>query len=120
MTAIRYLSLVVIYVSSTADIFINGVAQSPWLPPILAGLSIAGVFCGIMFRIRAFLLLGSIFLLLAITTMIYYAAENFGWTWLWYVAGIITGALIIATFAVFEKKREEVLRVVDGLKDWQR
>jgi hypothetical protein len=78
------------------------------------------VFCGIMFRIRAFLVLGSIFLLLAITTMIYYASVNFGWTWLWYVAGIITGALIIATFAVFEKKRAEVLRVVDGLKDWQR
>jgi len=120
MTGIRYLALLTIYVSSTADIFINGVAQSPWLPPILAALSIVGVFCGIMFRIRAFLILGSVFLLLAITTMIYYASVNFGWTWLWYVAGIITGALIIATFAVFEKKRAEVLRVVDGLKDWQR
>jgi hypothetical protein len=120
MTGIRYLALITIYVSSTSDIFVNGVAQSPWLPPILAALSIAGVFCGIMFRIRAFLVLGSIFLLLAITTMIYYASVNFGWTWLWYVAGIITGALIIATFAVFEKKRAEVLRVVDGLKDWQR
>ncbi len=72
-----------------------------------------------MFRVRAFLILGSVFLLLAIATMIYYASANFGWTWLWYVAGIITGALIIATFAVFEKKRAEVLRVVDGLKDWQ-
>jgi len=120
MTGIRYLALVTIYASSTADIFINGVAQSPWLPPILAALSIAGVFGGIIFRIRAFLILGSVFLLLAITTMIYYASVNFGWTWLWYVAGIITGALIIATFAVFEKKRAEVLRVVDGLKDWQR
>ncbi len=119
MTAIRYLALVTIYVSSTADIFINGVAESPWLPPTLAALSIAGVFCGIMFRVRAFLILGSVFLLLAIATMIYYASANFGWTWLWYVAGIITGALIIATFAVFEKKRAEVLRVVDGLKDWQ-
>jgi hypothetical protein len=120
MAGIRYLALVTIYVSSTADIFINGVAQSPWLPLVLAGLSLAGVFGGMIFRIRAFLLLGSIFLLLAIATMINYAAVNFGWTWLWYVAGIITGALIIATFAVFEKKRAEVLRVVDGLKDWQR
>jgi hypothetical protein len=120
MTGIRYLALVTIYVSSTADIFINGVAQSPWLPLVLAGLSLAGVFGGMIFRIRAFLLLGSIFLLLAIATMINYAAVNFGWTWLWYVAGIVTGALIIATFAVFEKKRADVLRVVDGLKDWQR
>ncbi len=120
MAGIRYLVLVTIYVSSTADIFINGVAQSPWLPLILAGLSLTGVFAGMVFRIRAFLLLGSMFLLLAIVTMINYASVNFGWTWLWYVAGIITGALIIATFAVFEKKRAEVLRVVDGLRDWQK
>ena len=51
--------------------------------------------------------------------MINYAYVNFGWTWLWYVAGIVTAALIIATFAVFEKKRAEVLRVVDELKDWK-
>ena len=59
MTGIRYLCLVTIYVSSTADIFINGIAQSPWLPLVLAGFLSPGVFCGIIFRIRAFLLLGS-------------------------------------------------------------
>lgn len=120
MVGIRYLALVTIYASSTADIFINGVANSPWLPMILAALAVTGVLCGIMFRIRAFLVLGSVFLLLAITTMIYYASENLGWTWLWYVAGIVTGMMIIATFAVFEKKRDEMLRVVEGLKEWQR
>ncbi|HJZ79370.1 MAG TPA: hypothetical protein VKD91_03460, partial [Pyrinomonadaceae bacterium] len=119
MTGIRYLCLAIIYVSSTADIFINGVAQSPWLPLVLAALAIAGVFAGIIFRIQAFLLLGSTFLLLAIATMINYASVNFGWTWLWYVAGIVTGAAIITTFAVFEKKRAEVLRVVDEVKDWK-
>jgi len=119
MTGIRYLALVTIYVSSTADIFINGVARSPWLPLVLAALSLGGVFGGMIFRIRAFLLLGSIFLLLSIATMINYASVNFGWTWLWYVAGIATGAAIIATFAVFEKKRADVLRVVDGLKEWE-
>jgi len=119
MTTIRYLCLATIYVSSTADIFLNGVASSPWLPLVLAGLSVAGVFAGMIFRIRAFLVLGATFLLLAIATMIKYASVNFGWTWLWYVAGIFTGAAIIATFAVFEKKRAEVLRVVDGLKDWK-
>jgi hypothetical protein len=120
MTGIRYLSLVTIYVSSTADIFINGVANSPWLPLILGSFSLAGVFAGILFRIRGLLFLGSIFLLLSIVTMIWYASANFGWTWLWYVAGIFTGATIIFMFAVFEKKRSEVLRVVDGLKEWDR
>jgi hypothetical protein len=120
MTSVRYLSLVTIYVSSTADIFINGVANSPWLPLILGSFSLAGVFAGILFRIRGLLFLGSIFLLLSIVTMIWYASANFGWTWLWYVAGIVTGATIIFMFAVFEKKRSEVLRVVDGLKEWDR
>lgn len=120
LTGVRYLSLVTIYVSSTADIFINGVANSPWLPLILGSFSLAGVFAGIIFRIRGLLLLGSIFLLLSIVTMIWYASVNLGWTWLWYVAGIVTGATIIFMFAVFEKKRSEVLRVVEGLKEWER
>jgi hypothetical protein len=120
MAGVRYLSLVTIYVSSTADIFINGVANSPWLPLILGSFSLAGVFAGILFRIRGLLFLGSVFLLLSIVTMIWYASANFGWTWLWYVAGIVTGATIIFMFAVFEKKRTEVLRVVDGLKEWDR
>ena len=119
MTGIRYFCLMVIYASSTADIFINGVGKSPWLPLLLAALSLAGVLTGMMFRVRAFLLLGSTFLLLAITTMIKFASVNFGWTWLWYVAGITTGAIIITTFAVFEKRRADVLRVVDGFKEWK-
>lgn len=120
MTGARYLSLLTIYVSSTADIFINGVVNSPWLPLILGAFSLAGVFAGIVFRIRGLLMLGATFLLLSIVTMIWYASDNFGWTWLWYVAGIVTGATIIFMFAVFEKKRSEVLRVVEGLKDWDR
>jgi len=119
MAGIRYLSLVTVYASSTADIFINGVSNSPWLPLILGAFSLAGVFSGIMFKIRGLLLLGSVFLLLSITTMIWYASVNFGWTWLWYVAGIATGATIIFMFAVFEKKRSEVLRMVEGLKEWE-
>jgi hypothetical protein len=120
MAGVRYLSLVTIYVSSTADIFINGVANSPWLPLVLGSFSLAGVFAGIIFRIRGLLLLGAVFLLLSIVTMIWYASVNLGWTWLWYVAGIVTGATIIFMFAVFEKKRSEVLRLVEGLKEWER
>jgi hypothetical protein len=120
MMSIRYITLMIIYVSSTSDIFINGVADSPWLPLVLAGLSVAGVLCGIILRVRAFLFLGATFLLVAVMTMIWYASVNLGWTWLWYVAGIATGALIIFTFALFEKKRGEVLRVVEDLRGWSR
>ena len=120
LASTRYLALATIYLSSTADIVINGVANSPWLPLILGGLSLAGIFGGILLKIRGMLVLGSTFLLFAILTMILYASENLGWTWLWYVAGIVTGATIIFMFAVFEKKRNEVLRLVEGLKEWER
>jgi len=120
LASVRYLSLVTIYASSTADIFINGVENSPWLPLILSVFSLAGIFSGIVFRIRGLLFLGAVFLLLSIITMIWFASANLGWTWLWYVAGIMTGATIIFMFAVFEKKRSEVLRVVEGLKDWDK
>jgi len=106
LTAVRYLSLATIYSSSTADIFINGVANSPWLPLILGSFSLAGIFAGIVFRVRGMTLLGAVFLLLSIVTMIWYASDNFGWTWLWYVFGILTGATIIFTFAVFENEKK--------------
>lgn len=114
LTALRYSALSVVYVSSTADIFLNGVAESPWLPLVLAAISVSGVLCGVAFRIRAFLIMGATFLLIAITTMIRYAQVSFGWTWLWYIAGIVAGGLILLTFALFEKKRREQLAQADG------
>ena len=51
--------------------------------------------------------------------MIKYASVNFGWTWLWYVAGIVTGAAIITTFAIFEKQRADVMRLVEEFKEWK-
>jgi hypothetical protein len=116
---VRYCCLMIVYVSSTADIFLNGVKDHPWLPLVLAGLSVGGVMLGILFRLRAFLFLGTAFLALAILSMIFYASADLHWTWLWYVAGIALGATILAVFALFEKKRTEVLALVDGLKRWQ-
>jgi hypothetical protein len=117
--ALRYGSAIVIYASSTADIFINGVADAPWLPAVLAGLSIAGVFAGILLRVRAFLYLGVTFLTVAIMTIIWYAAIEQQRTWILWVAGIVTGVLIIALFGVFEKRRDDVLRVVDRVRQWE-
>jgi hypothetical protein len=34
--------------------------------------------------------------------------------------GIATGMLIIATFTVFERKRQEVLQMIEHLKTWER
>ena len=40
-------------------------------------------------------------------------------TWIWYACGIGLGAAIIALFAVFEKRRNDVLAAVERLKDWK-
>jgi hypothetical protein len=116
---LRYAAAIVIYVSSTADVFINGVAEAPWLPAVLAGISIAGVLAGIMLRVRAFLYLGTAFLVVALMTIIWHAAVHQERTWILWIAGIVTGVLIIALFGLFEKRRDDVLRVVEELRHWQ-
>jgi hypothetical protein len=119
LAALRYAAAIVIYVSSTADVFINGVADAPWLPAVLAGLSILGVFAGILLRVRAFLYLGTAFLVVALMTIIWHAAIHQQRTWILWIAGIVTGVLIIALFGLFEKRRDDVLRVVEQLKHWE-
>jgi hypothetical protein len=120
MTTICYLASMVIYVSSTADVFLIGVAEAPWLPLVLAGVSLVGIFAGILLRIRAFLYLGTSFLLVALFTYIWYAAVDLDRTWIWWVTGIVTGVVILVVFAIFEKKRDDVLRLVEQLKTWER
>ena len=67
---------------------------------------------------RSFLFLGFTFLVLDFMSMIWYAAHDLHHTWVWYVCGIALGAAILAMFAVFEKRRNDVLAVVEHLKDW--
>src|SRR5262245_3526779 len=112
MTTVRYLTSITIYVSSTADIFLIGTAQAPYLPLVLAGFSIAGIFAGITLRVRAFLFLGTSFLVLALATIIWHAAVDLHQTWLIWVAVVAAGVLILALFALFEKKHNDVLQVV--------
>jgi hypothetical protein len=119
MTAIRYAASIVLYVSSTADIFLQGVARAPWLPMVLGGLAIVGVFAGILLRVRAFLILGCSFLVVSLLTIIWYAAVDLQQTWLWSATGIAAGVLILIVFAVFEKQRQAVLNVLDKMKEWQ-
>ena len=119
MRALRYACLLVIYASSTADVFLNGVAKQPWLPLLLAGLSVLGALLGIVLRIRPFLYLGTSFLAVSILTMIYYAWAQLHWTWIWYVAVILLGGGILILFGLFEKKRANMIGFVEGLRKWQ-
>ena len=118
MTTLRYACLTGVYVSSTVDLFINGVSSSPGLALVLSSLSVVGVLAGIALRVRSLLFLGAGFLVLSLLALIWQASTNLGWTWLWYVAGILLGVAIIIFFALFERKRHELLQVVDRLKTW--
>ena len=108
-----------LYVSSTADMFIAGIGNSVLLPIILAVLSVLGILAGILLRVRAFLFQGLMFLFVVVFTMIWHAAVQRGQTWVWYVSGIILGAAILALFALFEKRRNDVQRVMQELKRWE-
>jgi hypothetical protein len=118
-TALRYVALTVLYVSSTADMFLAGIGNSILLPIILAALSVLGILAGILLRVRAFLFQGLTFLFVVVFTMIWLAAVQRGQTWVWYVSGIVLGAAILALFALFEKRRKEVVQVVQELKKWE-
>jgi hypothetical protein len=117
-SGLRYLGISMIYVSSASDLFIAGVGNSLWLPVILAALCLAGVAAGVLLRVRAFLYLGIGFLLLDIFSMIWHAAVDRQQTWIWYASGIILGAIIIALFAVLEKRRNDVRELVGRLREW--
>jgi len=117
-TTLHYACLLVIYLSSTADVFLIGVARAPWLPLVLAGLSVGGIFAGIAFHRRSFLMTGTGFLCLALLSMIWHAAENLGWTWVWWVTGIGLGVAILTVFTLFEKKRTEMTSLLEEVRDW--
>ncbi|MCA9100696.1 MAG: hypothetical protein KDA63_06090 [Planctomycetales bacterium] len=51
-------------------------------------------------------------------TVIWHAAVELDHTWIWCVSGIIAGLLIIVVFGLFEKRRDDLLRVVDNLRHW--
>lgn len=119
LAAIRYCATIVIYLSSTSEIFIRGVGSSLWPPMILASLAIVGAMLGIMLRIRAFLYLGTTFTLLALGTMVAHAAQAIEHVWPWWAFGIGSGIALLALLAFFEKNKSEMLALVGRLRSWE-
>ncbi len=113
----QYGSLLLLYVSSTADMFITGLGNSVWLPLVLASLSVAGILLGMLLRLRSFLFLGTTFLFVVVVSMIWHAARE--QVWVWWSSGIVLGASILALFAVFEKRRQRVGELLDQLRQWE-
>jgi hypothetical protein len=111
--SIRAFAATMIYVSSTTELYTAGGAA----PIILAGLCLLGILAGMVLRIRPFLYLGTAFLLWDILMQIYRAGQIN--SWIWWLAGISSGLIILLLFAWFERRREQVVRLLGTLKDWE-
>lgn len=120
LAAIRYAAMIVIYVSSTSEIFINNMGKEFWPPLILLGLSVFGAMLGIAFRVRAFLFLGFAFTLVSLTAMVWYASTAlFVHVWPWWAFGIGVGIAILVLFGYFEKNKAEVRALIERLRRWE-
>jgi hypothetical protein len=40
-------------------------------------------------------------------------------TWVWWASGIVLGAAVLTLFALVEKRRNNVLRVLDTARRWR-
>ena len=118
LVAIRYACVFVIYLSSTAEILINGIGQQIWPPLVLAVLSIAGMAAGIMLRVRSFLFVGVSFLFVAVIAMVSHAQQSLDHVWPWWAFGIVTGAAILVMFGLFEKRRNDLIQVGKRMREW--
>jgi hypothetical protein len=117
LASVRYAALSVIYVASTAETFLAGLGEDVVRPLVLIALSLAGVFAGMLMRVRAFLFLGAGFVALGVFALVWYAALQRAWVW--YVAGIVLGIAIIVLFAIFEKRRDQLAHLLDRLREWE-
>jgi hypothetical protein len=119
LTAIRYAATIVIYVSSTSEIMIQGLGVDLRPPMILLGLSVAGAFAGIALQVRAFLYLGATFTLLALTSMVWHASRSIEHVWPLWAFGIFLGVGILVLLVLFEKNKAEMHQLVARLRQWE-
>jgi hypothetical protein len=116
LAAVRYAAMLVIYVSSTADLLVKEIGTSLSGPIILILLALAGVIAGIILEVRAFLFLGTAFVLVAVLSMVWHAQRAIGQVWPWWVFGISTGLLLLAALILIERFRPAVQELAARLE----
>jgi EamA domain-containing membrane protein RarD len=67
---------------------------------------------GIILRIKAFLYFGTLFLFMAMLSMVAHAQQALGHVWPWWAFGIGTGIAILVMFGMIEKRKNDL----DSLK----
>ncbi len=121
LAAIRYEAMGVIYISSSVEmLLIIGIGESLWPPVILICLALLGVAFGIAMQIRAYLYLGSVFVLVSLVSMVAHASRSIDHVWPWWAFGIGMGILILVVFGYFEGRRTQILALIDRLRQWKK
>jgi hypothetical protein len=118
LTAMRYVVILIAYLSSTADLMLMAFSSSFWMPLILMGLSIAGFLSGMVFRISALLICSVVFLFVSLVGMVWHAQQAFDQTWPWWVFGISSGIALLIALGYFEKNRAKVGEYLQQLRAW--
>ncbi|MCU0710985.1 MAG: hypothetical protein MUC43_02920 [Pirellula sp.] len=116
---LRYLCMATIFCSSSSEILIQGLGRSLWPPMVLMVLSLLVGFLGIAFQIKSYLYSGLLFTLFAIVAMVAHAQQSVQHTWPWWVLGISLGIGIMVLFALFERKRDQLIKLSERLKGWE-
>ncbi len=119
VSAIRYASTLVIYVSSTADMLLQQIGTSVSGPIVLVLLALTGMLVGVVLRVRPFLYLGATFVFIGATSMVWHAQTALDAVWPWWVFGITTGIILLAGLTALEKNKGKLRRYADTLAAWQ-
>ncbi len=117
--SLRYGGLALLYLSSTADLVLASPGESAPLLLVLAALSVLGALAGILLRVRAYLFLGSGFLMLVVFRMIWHAAVEREQTWVWWACGIVLGVMVLTLFAILERRGQKVHEALDRFRQWR-
>jgi Na+-driven multidrug efflux pump len=62
---------------------------------------------------------GSLFLLMAMITMVAHAHQRLDHVWPWWAFGIGLGIAILVMFGLFEKKKNEMKAIAGRFKEWE-
>lgn len=119
ITAVRYLAILVAYMSSTSEMFFKAFEGHLWPPLILLALSLVGVMAGIVLKVKPFLFSSLVFVVVALLGMVRNAAQAIDQNWPWWAFGIVTGVALFGMIVYFEKNRNKILSYLDQVKQWQ-
>ncbi|WP_436716437.1 hypothetical protein U8335_02640 [Roseiconus lacunae] len=116
--AIRYATMLTIYVSSSADMLIQGIGTTIAGPIVLITLALLGAVAGVVLRVRPFLYLGTSFVLLGVTSMVWHAGQQIDAVWPWWVFGIGTGVSLMVGLMALEKNKPQLKQLASTMQQW--